>query len=229
VIVFPIVAALVSLAFGVHLLVRSGRRRRWFEAVWGLAMLMFAAASAALAAGVLDGWSSGEFRVYWLFGAVLNVPFLAQGEVYLLVRNRWVPHALLVVLLIGVAWASATVRTADASVSALTQEFPLGREVFGSASPAYRFAQFYSYPAYFFLVGGAIWSAVRMRGREELRQRFYGVLLIAFGATVVAVGSGIGAGFRNFPLFSIALAAGVAFMYWGFLTTTRRPAAAPAR
>jgi len=41
------------------------------------------------------------------------------------------------------------------------------------------------------------------------------------GATVVAVGSGVGAGLGNFAVFSIALAAGVVLMYWGFLTATR--------
>src|SRR5919108_3109226 len=71
VIALPIAASVVALAFGVHLLVRAGRRRTWHEAVWGVALLMFAAASGALALGVADGWSSAEFRTYWLFGAVL--------------------------------------------------------------------------------------------------------------------------------------------------------------
>jgi hypothetical protein len=50
------------------------------------------------------------------------------------------------------------------------------------------------------------------------------VLLIAAGATIVAIGSGIGAGFRLVALFSFSLAAGVAVMYWGFVKTTARGA-----
>ncbi len=227
-IVFPIAAALVSLVFGVHLLMRFSRRGTPHEGVWAVAMLMFAAASVALALGVWGRWTSGEFRAYWLFGAVLTVPYLAQGELYLLLRHRWLGHLLFAVLLAATAWAMAEIRAAEVDAAALTEEFPLGREVFGDGSAAHRLAQFYSFPAYFLLLGGAVYAAARMRGREELRTRFYGVALLAVGATVVAVGSGIGAGFGSFPLFSAALAAGVAVMYWGFLVAagSERPTAA---
>jgi hypothetical protein len=44
-----------------------------------------------------------------------------------------------------------------------------------------------------------------------------GTLGVAAGATIVAVGSGIGAAYAHVWLFSVALAAGVAVMFWGFL------------
>lgn len=228
-IVLPIVAALIALAFSVNLFVRSGRRGNWYEAVWGLAMLMFAVATGALVLGVLDGWSPAEFRTYWLFGAVLTAPYLAMGELYLLIRRRWIAHLLLVVLLGATAWAAATVRTAPLS-EALSGQFPLGREVFGDGSPAHRLSQYYAYPGYLILVGGAVWSAAQIKGRAELRDRFFGILLIALGATIVFVGSGVGAGFGNFAVFSVGHAVGIAVMYWGFLMASRpRPAAtAPA-
>lgn len=219
-IALPIVAALIALAFGVQLLIRSGRSKTWHEAVWGLAMLMFFLATGALVLGVADGWSSAEFRAYWLFGAVLTVPWLGLGELYLLIKKRWVSHLLLILLLGATAWASATVRTAPVS-EALAMEFPLGREVFGDGSDAHRLSQYYAYPGYLILVGGAVWSAFRIRGRQELRDRFLGTLLIAVGATIVFVGSGLGAGFGNFAVFSIGHAIGIAVMYWGFLTATR--------
>lgn len=185
-------------------------------------MLMFFLATGALVLGVADGWSSAEFRVYWLFGAVLTAPWLGLGELYLLIRQRWVSHVLLVLLLGATAWAAGTVRTAPMS-AALAMEFPLGRDVFGDGSDAHRFAQYYGYPGYLILVGGAVWSAFRIRGRRELRERFLGTLLIAVGATFVFVGSGVGAGFGSFAVFSIGHAIGIAVMYWGFLTATRRP------
>jgi hypothetical protein len=221
--VLPIIAALVALAFAVHLFVRSGRRRTWHEAVWGLAMLMFALASGALALGVLDGWSTGEFRVYWLFGAVLNVPYLALGEAYLLVRQRWVGHALLLLLLAATAVASAEVRTAPLQTEVLrSEEFFAGREVLGEDAPARTLAFVYSYTGTAVLVLGILWSALSMRGRPELRGRFWGTLLIAAGALVVAGGSAFAAA-GSFAGFSVTLAVGVAVMYWGFLTATRVP------
>jgi hypothetical protein len=228
VIVLPIVAATIATVFGVHLLVRAGRRRSWHEAAWGVSMLMFATATGALILGMVDGWTSAEFRVYWLFGAVLTVPYLALGELYLLVKPRWVPHAVLAGLLVATAVAGAVVRTSPVT-GALANEFPLGREVFGDGSTAHRLSQLYAYPAYFILIAGTIWSAFRIRGRAELRTRFLGVLLIAVGATFVFIGSGVGAGFGNFAVFSIGHAVGIGVMYWGFLTATRRsaPATAP--
>jgi MFS family permease len=221
-IVLPAAAALVALAFGVHLLVRSGRRRAWHEAVWGVAMLMFSAASGALALGVADGWSSAEFRAYWLFGAVLNVPYLGLGEVYLLARRPWAGHAVLVILLGATAWAAAEVRSAPVDLEVLrTQEFFSGREVLGEDAPARTLALVYSYAGTAVLVLGILWSAMTMRGRPELRGRLYGTLLIALGALIVAGGAAFAAA-GSFAGFSVTLAAGVAVMYWGFLTATRR-------
>jgi hypothetical protein len=103
----------------------------------------------------------------------------------------------------------------------LRDTFPLGREVFGDGTAAHRLAQLFSFPAYFLLLGGATYAAGRMRGHPDLRRRFQGTALIAVGATIVAIGSGVGAGLGNFALFSSALAGGAAVMYWGFLVATR--------
>jgi hypothetical protein len=222
VIVLPLLAAAIALAFAVHLLIRAGRRRSWSEAVWGVAMLMFAAASGALFLGVLDGWSEAEFRVYWLFGAVLNVPYLAAGEVYLLARRPWVGHLALLVVLAATAWASAEVRTAALNTQVLaSEEFFTGREVLGEDAPARTLAMVYSYAGTAVLVLGILWSALGLRGRPELRSRFTGILLVAIGALVVAGGAAFAAA-GSFAGFSLTLAVGVAVMYWGFLTATRR-------
>ena len=86
----------------------------------------------------------------------------------------------------------------------------------------------YSYTGTAVLVLGILWSALGMRDRPELRKRFYGVLLIALGALVVAGGAAFAAA-ANFAGFSVTLAAGVAVMYWGFLTATRVIPTAPSR
>ena len=220
-IALPLAATAISAVFGVHLLVRFGRRGQLFEGLWSLAMLMYAVATGALFLGVLDEWSSAEFRAYWLFGAVLNVPYLALGEAYLLLRQRWIAHVLLVVVLAATAWAASEVRTAPLETSVLGEEFFSGRDVLGEGSTALLLARVYSFSGYGVLVMGALWSAFQMRGRPELRNRFYGTLLVVLGATVVAAGAAFAAA-ANFAGFSMTLAAGVAVMYWGFLVATRR-------
>jgi hypothetical protein len=106
---------------------------------------------------------------------------------------------------------------------ALSTDLPLGKEVFGDGTTPYRLAQYLAYPSYILLVAGCLWSAWQMRGRPELRDRFVGTLLIAVGATIVAIGSGVGAGLDVVPIFSIGLLAGIAVMYWGSCEHRARP------
>ena len=227
--VFPLLAAGVAFAFAGMLIRRFALGGKLFQGVWAVALAMYAAASFAMFLGVLDGWSTAEFRVYWLLGAILNVPFLALGEIYLLARRRIVGDVLLLVLLFLTAFATSKVRTATLLPHfPLSEELPLGKDVFGDGTLPYRLAQYYAYPAYFLLLGGCFWSAWRMRERPELRDRFVGTLWIAVGATIVAAGSGVGAGLGVVPLFSASLAVGIAAMFWGFLRASRRSGTPPA-
>ena len=76
------------------------------------------------------------------------------------------------------------------------------------------------------LVGGTLWSAWRMRGRPELKDRFVGTLLIAIGATIIAGFGSTFAAFGKLPLFSVSLLAGIVVMFWGFLRASK-PTAVP--
>jgi len=220
--IFPLAAAGTAGVFATLLARHLAHRWRWHEVAWLLALLMFAAASAAMFFGVVRGWRSADFRVYWLFGAVLNVPFLFAGEVYLLSPRRWIAHLFFGLLLAGSAFAGWEVWTATVHAAPLAASLPLGKDVFGDGSLPYRLAQYYSLPTYFLLLAGLVWSVRQMKGRRELRDRATGTFGIALGATIVAIGSGIGAAFHVVPLFSVSLAAGIAVMFWGFLRAGRR-------
>jgi hypothetical protein len=219
--VFPLLAAIIAAVFTAMLARRFVARRRPHEGVWAIALAMYAVASFAMFLGVIGGWTEAQFKVYWLFGGILNVPYLFAGELYLLTANRAWAHAFLaalVVLSVVAAWA---VWVANIHPGALSASLPLGKDVFGAGTTAHRLPQYYSIPAYFLLLGGLLWSGWKMRGRPELRSRTAGTVWIAIGATVVAVGSGIGAAFDLVPLFSVSLAAGIAIMFWGFLVASR--------
>lgn len=218
---FPTLAAVVAAAFAALLARQFAQRRRSYQAIWAVALLMYAVASVSVALGAADGWTSGEFRVYWALGAVLNVPFLAQGELDLLIRTPAVRFAPYVVLVFVTAYTIAVVRTAPVDGAALGQDLPSGREVFGDGSSAYRLPRIISTPAYLVLLGGALWSAWRMRGRPALRDRFWGTLLIALGATVIAGFGSAFAALGHLLPFSLSLLAGIAVMFAGFLRASR--------
>src|SRR5437868_2201399 len=95
------------------------------QAMWTVALLMYAAASFTMFIGALTNWSSGEFRVYWVLGGALNVPYLAQGELYLLAKPRWVADLLFVALLLGTGFAVAKIASAPAHTAPLRDQLPL--------------------------------------------------------------------------------------------------------
>jgi hypothetical protein len=219
--VFPLVAAVTALAFAAALGRRFARSRRMYLALWCGALVMYAVASLAVAAGAAVGWSRTLFEAYWILGAVLNVPLLAAGEVRLLGRG-WVLDVIVWAALAFVfAYTIAVTRGATVDLAALADELPSGKEVFGDGSAAHRLPQLISIPSYLILVAGAVWSAWRMRGRSDLRDRFVGTLLVAAGATITAAAGSAFAAAGNLPAFSLALLAGVAVMFAGFLRATR--------
>src|SRR3984893_3866839 len=75
-------------AFAQATAVRWSRSRAPHQGAWTVALVLFALASAALATGASTGWDNGTFRAFYLLGAVVNVPWLAMGTVYLLVAEQ---------------------------------------------------------------------------------------------------------------------------------------------
>ena len=76
-------ATLVAVAFSLSTWDRWLRRRRPHELAWAVSLLLFAVGAGALWWAESRGWSNESFKVFFLAGAVLNVPFLALGSVYL--------------------------------------------------------------------------------------------------------------------------------------------------
>jgi hypothetical protein len=225
--VFPLVAAVLAAAFSGLVAKLYVARRRPHQLAWVLALAMYAVASITVVFGMAGGWTPRAFQLYWALGAVLNVPFLAGGELMLLVRNPKVQAACWIVLVFTTAYTVSVLRGASFDAGALAADLPSGRGVFGEGSAAQRLPQLISTPSYLVLVAGALWSAWRVRGRPELRDRFVGTLLIALGATVIA---GFGSYFAfhgGATAFSVALATGIAVMFLGFVRASRR-AAVPA-
>jgi len=224
--VFPLVASLVAFVFAGRLAMSWAARRAHHELLWIIALAMYGVASLAVVAGAVDGWSRRAFALYWAVGAVLNVPFLAGGEVVLLFRAPWVRWATWAVLVFVTAFTVATLQGVPMNAAALTQELPSGKDVFGDGSAAHRLPQLLSIPSYLILVAGALWSAWRMRSRPEARNRFTGTLWIALGATVIAGFGSAFAALGKLAPFSIALAVGIAIMFAGFLRAVRPVATA---
>ncbi|MEX0592065.1 MAG: hypothetical protein WD358_08310 [Nitriliruptoraceae bacterium] len=101
-----------ALATGVSAMFAVTLLRRWWARgrssspllIWGVALVMFCVASLGLLTGVVGGWTSMEFRTFYLFGGVLNVPWLALGSIAVNARSiatsRWTGGILVVIGLV---------------------------------------------------------------------------------------------------------------------------------
>lgn len=222
--VFPLIAAAVSAVFSFLLLRQYVRRRRFPSFAWGVALAQFTVASVVVAAAVGgDGWDPTLYRVYWTFGALLNVPWLALGSIALLNR-RALTLAATGAVVVGTVWAFIKVwGTAVNPVIVGVTNVPRGHVAWEGNGSVRSMASYYSIPAYSVVVTIAAWTSRTRRGVAPPLDRVRGNRLIALGVTIVAIGSTALARLAQGSAFSITLAAGVSIMFFGFLMTSRPP------
>jgi hypothetical protein len=211
-------AALVALAFAMATFERWLARRQAHELAWSVALSLFALAAAALAAGEAAGWTGPLFRLYYLLGAVVNVPVLALGTVYLLGGPR---RAGLAVALFC-AFAAGVLLVAPFTHPLPREELARGSDVFG---PLPRIlAAVGSTAGALVVFGGAAWSAVRLRrGR-----RMWGNVLIALGTLVLGSSGLLNSVADEVTAFVVTLGIGVVLLFAGFLVATTPSGAAVA-
>jgi hypothetical protein len=208
----PAVAAVASAAFAVAVLRQYAARRRTHQLAWGVGLAMFALASLALTVGVAAGWTPFGFKVYYLFGAMLNVPWLALGTISLLAG----PLAMRAYLAgLAVFTAASTVLLALAGVAGadLAARVPEGKAFL--PVPVRALAVLGNSVGTVVVVGGAVASGLALRHRRELRPRFEGNLLIALGV-LLAAGGGVFAFLDRSDKLAAGLALGASVMYAGF-------------
>jgi hypothetical protein len=223
---FPLCAASVSGLFGALVSWQWRHKRRPSLLAWAVALTMFALASAAAFAGMLWGWTAGWYRTYYLFGAIVNVPVLGLGTVYLL-GPRKAAHLCALVVILASALAATAVFVSDlrpgAAAAFETNGIPSGHDVMPLGIRT--LSRVYSFAGFFVVAGGALWSALRLarKRQDHLRRLVAANVLIAAGTTVVAIGSGFAFYGDGWP-FAVGLVAGVSLMFWGFLKTRPQPA-----
>jgi len=177
---------------------------------------MFALASAALSVGVSTGWDNGTFRIFFLLGAVLSVPWLALGTVHLLFRpaiGRRTERVL--VFLSGLATG---VLLAAPMQSVHGTAIPIGKDVFG-VFPRVLAAVGSGVGATVIIVGAVV-SAVRFARARSVPghgRRAAANVLIALGTLVLSSGGLIQGVAGKDEAFVLTLAVGITVIYGGFL------------
>jgi uncharacterized membrane protein YfcA len=224
-------ACLVAVAFAMSTFERWLARRRRHELTWAVALCLFAAGAACLWIGAATGWTLPVFRGFYLFGAVVNVPVLAVGTVYLLAGQRQGDRWAAVVALCA-TFAAGVLVVAPGHAIADAGRLPQGSQVFGALPRV--LAAVASGGGATVVLGGAVWSAWRHRRGRLL----WANVLIATGTLVLGASGLLNSVLGEMEAFAVTLAFGVTILYAGFLlavTPARRqaspeaPAAAPFR
>jgi MFS family permease len=177
-----VLSALVSAVFAAVMATRYARRRRAHQLAWTIGLGMFAAAATAGALARMGGATELEYRVFYVFGAILNVAWLALGTLFLLAPRvaRWAAWAVLALTVVAVVavFTSPVDLTAAVDNGRGFSDSPLPRILAGIGSGL----------GSVILIGGALWSAwVFLRRRHEGR-RALGNVIIAAGVLVAAAG-----------------------------------------
>lgn len=206
-------AALVALAFAMSCFERWMVRRQRHELAWSAALAMFCLGAGALAAGAALGWNAVAFRLFFLFGAIANVPFLALGTVYLLAGRRRGDQAAVGVIVLA-AFSAGVIAVAPFTAPLPAAELARGSEVFG---PLPRIlAAVASGLGAVVVLGGALWSAVRVR----VPRLVVANMLIALGVLISGASGLLNSVFDEMTGFSVTLVAGITVLFAGFLLAT---------
>ncbi len=199
-------------------------------------MAFFTAACVALALGTGTGWDGPTFRIFYLAGAILNVPWLALGSISLFVS----PPAIRRFrggLLLFTGLAIGVVLTAEFRRALPGEGIPSGKVMFG-AFPRILAAIGSGIAAVVIIVAALVSAARTIRDRSpHARQRAGGNLLIATGTLVLAAGGTLQGLLGKDVSFVACTAVGIAILAAGtrLLSGTRAladrdtPLAAPSR
>ncbi len=214
-------ATAVASLFAESALVRWTQRRSPHLSAWAVALALFALASALLALGTSNGWDRGTFRVFYLFGAVLTVPWLALGSVALLLgpdaarRARW--------SLVFFSGLAAGVLLSAPMDAVRGRAIPVGKDVFDAGPRA--LAAIGSGVGAVVVIAGALLSTVRFaqdRRSTDGARLAAANALVALGTLVLSGGGLVQGIVGHDEAFTLTLAIGIGVIYAGFLVAEAR-------
>jgi hypothetical protein len=206
----PWLTAVVAAVFAVTVAMRFARSRRIALLAWAIGLAMFTIAALAGALAQSSGATANEYRLFYLFGGILNVAWLALGTV-IIVAPRFTITALGLVALLTIVSVGAVFMTpVNVQVALDTGKgFPDG-------SMPRILAAIGSGVGSLVLIGGALWSAWQFASKRHNGRRAISNVVIAIGVIIVAVGGTVTFTGAN-GILEYTNLTGLAVMFAGFL------------
>ena len=212
-----LMAALVATWFAVEIGRDAVRRPRPHVTSYAIGVAAFALATWALFVGIAFGWGEASYKVFFLFGAILNVPFLALGSAFLVAPGFARP---LLGLVVPFSFFSTLVILPQ---KLRVTEFAAGEIPDRAATFLYA-----TLPRVLAIISGAAASSILVvlalvsiiRFWKKARNVVVGSALIVGGTFAAAAGGtllGLGLGQAG---FSISLLVAVVLIYLGYRTAS---------
>jgi len=218
----PIATTLLSAIFSFILLRRFIRKGSGLHLLWwGCGIAVYGIGTAFEAAITLAGNSVALTKGWYIAGALLGGYPLAQGSVYLLMK-RSTANWLTALTIPFIIFASVLVALSPVEYAALESHRPSGAVL--GWSWIRLMTPFINTYAVVFLIGGAIYSAIKYRQRTEpgAGHRAIGNFLIAFGATLPGIGGTMAKAGIVEALY-VGEFVGLLFIWAGFEVNVRAP------
>lgn len=192
-------------------------RHRSYQLSWAIALTMACLAAAAYVGFLIFGRPIFLFRMYYLFGAALNVTYLGLGSLFLYSRRPLRPLVSVLVLLSVIT--TIAVMTAPYDQYALLRATGAGTHVFPFGLMIWLLIINNTFGT-ICLIGVAIISGVRAFRRADLRSQARANFTIAAGALIVA-SAGTSARLFAASSFWFTMLAGWSVLFCGFLLAGR--------
>ena len=209
----PILSTLISAAFAWVILARYRLKRQSYHLFWwGIGIGTYGLGTLIESLVTLFGWQSALFKAWYIAGALLGGAPLAVGTIYLLFGRR-AGRIAVVLLLAAVGVTSIFVILSPVRIDLVDPTILSGKAL--AWQSIRRVSPFINSLAALFLVGGAIYSAIRFFGHPESRHVSIGNIFIAVGALLPGVG-GMGSRMGHTELLYIAEFIGVILIWIGY-------------
>jgi hypothetical protein len=207
----PILSTIISGAFAWVILARYRLKLQSYHLLWwGIGIVTYGVGTLIESLVTLLGWQVVLFKAWYIAGALLGGAPLAIGTIYLLFGRR-AGHIAVVLLLTTVGVTSIFVVLSPVQMES-------GKMLSGKSlawQSIRRVSPFINSLAALFLIGGAIYSAIRFFSYPESRRVSIGNIFIAIGALLPGIG-GIGSRMGHTELLYIGEFIGVILIWIGY-------------
>lgn len=181
----PIATTLFSIFFSIEIYNHYKAKKKTYLLWWTIGVIAFGLGTLAESINVLYGWSETNLRYWYIVGALLGGFPLAQGSVYLLLNKRFanITSAIFITLIII---ASIAVILTPLTIPE-NYDQKLTGALFKWKWVRY-FSPFINIYAFIFLVGGAVYSALKYYRLKQREAPFKGNIFIAIGGLLPGIG-----------------------------------------